>query len=147
MNRSTKKGISPLIATVLLIGFSVALAAVVMTWGLDYVKNTQQNVGDKTQQFLKCSDLNFEISDVDCANDEVTVQNNANIDIANVTLRMYVGNDLIPISGEGIPAFGNTHYSVPTAGASKVEAIVSIQGDNGAIACPNNIKQYLSACP
>ena len=27
-----KKGISPLIATVLLIGFTVALAAVVITW-------------------------------------------------------------------------------------------------------------------
>ena len=28
-----KKGISPLIATVLILGFTVALAAVIMTWG------------------------------------------------------------------------------------------------------------------
>ena len=147
MNRTTKKGISPLIATVLLIGFSVALAAVVMTWGLDYVRNTQQNVGDKTEQFLKCSDLNFEISGVDCANDRITVQNNANIDIANVTLRMYVGDDITPMNGEGIPAFGNTHYTTPTAGVEKVEAMVSIKGTNGVITCQNNIKQYLSACP
>jgi flagellin-like protein len=144
---NTKKGISPLIATVLLIGFSVALAAVVMTWGLDYVKNTQKNVGDKTEQFLQCSDLNFEISGVDCAGDRITIQNNANVDIANVTLRLYAGDDLIPISGDGIPAFGNTHYTAPTAGVSKVEAMVSLQGDNGVIDCPNNIKQYLSACP
>ena len=34
MKMMNKKGISPLIATVLLIGFAVALAAVVMTWGL-----------------------------------------------------------------------------------------------------------------
>ena len=35
--RMTKKGLSPLIATVLLIAFAVALGAVVMNWGSSYV--------------------------------------------------------------------------------------------------------------
>ena len=33
-----KKGISPLIATVLILGFTVALAAIIMTWGTDFTK-------------------------------------------------------------------------------------------------------------
>jgi len=32
-----KKGISPLVATVLIIGFTVALAAVIMVWGQDFI--------------------------------------------------------------------------------------------------------------
>ena len=37
---SHKKGVSPLIATVLLMAFAIALGAIVMTWGKNYVKET-----------------------------------------------------------------------------------------------------------
>ena len=49
--RKNKRGISPLIATVLLIGFTVALAAMVMTWGSGFIKKTteQTTVDDKTE--------------------------------------------------------------------------------------------------
>ena len=63
---TNKKGISPLIATVLLIGFTVALAAVLMTWGLDYIRGTTDKVGDQTDQYLLCSDLAFEIANGLC---------------------------------------------------------------------------------
>jgi flagellin-like protein len=36
---SNKKAISPLIATVLLIGFAIALGALIMNWGKGYVEN------------------------------------------------------------------------------------------------------------
>jgi len=51
-----KKGVSPLIATVLLISFAVALGSVVLNWGrnLDFSKS-----GDK------CSDVNIKIRDIE----------------------------------------------------------------------------------
>lgn len=48
-SRRRKEGVSPLIATVLLIAFTVALGAVVMNWGRGFVQ-TQTNEAEKTTQ-------------------------------------------------------------------------------------------------
>ncbi len=53
--RRNKKGISPLIATVLLIGFAVALAAVVIKWGLDFIKNKADATESPTQNKIICA--------------------------------------------------------------------------------------------
>ena len=50
-----KKAVSPLIATVLLIAFAIALGAVVMNWGSDYVKKTVKSTGEKSDVDIKCS--------------------------------------------------------------------------------------------
>ncbi|MFC1691208.1 archaellin/type IV pilin N-terminal domain-containing protein [Nanoarchaeota archaeon] len=49
---SKKRGVSPLVATVLLIGFAVALGAIVMNWGKDYV---EQSADTLTQATIRCS--------------------------------------------------------------------------------------------
>ncbi len=57
-----KKAVSPLIATVLLIAFAVALGAVVMNWGSDYVKQTAKSTSAKSDADIRCStetDLNI----------------------------------------------------------------------------------------
>ena len=51
----SKRGISPLIATVLLIAFAVALGAVVMNWGRSYIEATQSQVQEQGQTEIKCS--------------------------------------------------------------------------------------------
>ncbi|MGB9748677.1 MAG: archaellin/type IV pilin N-terminal domain-containing protein [Candidatus Woesearchaeota archaeon] len=50
-----KKGVSPLIATVLLIAFAVALGAVVMNWGRTYVEETALYAKSKSETEVKCS--------------------------------------------------------------------------------------------
>jgi len=50
-----KKGVSPLIATVLLIAFAVALGAVVMNWGRTYVEDTAALAREKSDTEIKCS--------------------------------------------------------------------------------------------
>jgi flagellin-like protein len=50
----SKKGVSPLIATVLLIAFAVALGAVVMNWGKGYVQAQAINVETKSNAQLSC---------------------------------------------------------------------------------------------
>ncbi|MEM4337123.1 MAG: archaellin/type IV pilin N-terminal domain-containing protein [Candidatus Woesearchaeota archaeon] len=51
----SKKGVSPLIATVLLIAFAVALGAVVMNWGRTYVEDTARFAREKSDLEIKCS--------------------------------------------------------------------------------------------
>lgn len=49
-----KKGVSPIIATVLLIAFAVALGAVVMNWGKGFVESTAKNTEEKSNLELAC---------------------------------------------------------------------------------------------
>ncbi|MCX6707647.1 MAG: hypothetical protein NT001_05920 [Candidatus Woesearchaeota archaeon] len=58
----SRKAVSPLIATVLLIAFAVALGAVVMNWGRSYVEDTQAFAKEKSSTEIKCSmDIRTEI--------------------------------------------------------------------------------------
>ncbi|MBT4576974.1 hypothetical protein HOM13_02390 [Candidatus Woesearchaeota archaeon] len=160
--RRNKKGISPLIATVLLIGFAVALAAVVMTWGLDFIKSTADATESQTQNTLICaSDLSFAISDVNPSEGSVTVDNRGQVDIKSVIFRIYgsSGVDTLDSStGElniaSIPKFGVKKFmdnetstrliDLLGSPATKVEAIATVAGDAGEedIVCPQNIQEF-----
>ncbi|MBW2999992.1 hypothetical protein KY339_04930 [Candidatus Woesearchaeota archaeon] len=50
-----KKAVSPLIATILLIAFAVALGAVVMNWGRGYVEDTADFAKQRSDQEMKCT--------------------------------------------------------------------------------------------
>lgn len=54
LKKINKKGVSPIIATVLLIAFAVALGAVVMNWGKGFVENTAKTTEEKTNLELAC---------------------------------------------------------------------------------------------
>ena len=50
-----KKAVSPLIATVLLIAFAVALGAVVMNWGRGYVEDTANIARERSDTEVTCT--------------------------------------------------------------------------------------------
>jgi flagellin-like protein len=50
-----KRGVSPLIATVLLIALAVSLGAVVMNWGRGYVETTASNAQAQSASKISCS--------------------------------------------------------------------------------------------
>jgi flagellin-like protein len=60
-----RQGVSPLIATVLLIAFAVALGAVVMNWGRSYVEDTASNAQRTSQTKVDCSmGVSLEIKEI-----------------------------------------------------------------------------------
>ncbi|MBN2567406.1 hypothetical protein JXB02_04965 [Candidatus Woesearchaeota archaeon] len=60
-----KRAVSPLIATVLLIAFAVALGAVVMNWGKSYVEEQAQHAGDKSTTEMHCQiDIDLRIKEI-----------------------------------------------------------------------------------
>ncbi len=60
-----KKGISPLIATVLLIAFAVALGAVVMNWGRTYTQDQIDTAAKRSDEELECGlDIELKIKEV-----------------------------------------------------------------------------------
>lgn len=55
MIRKNKRGISPLIATVLIIGFTIVLAALVITWGTNLFKTTVEQTETESKFSLACT--------------------------------------------------------------------------------------------
>jgi flagellin-like protein len=63
-----KKGVSPLIATVLLIAFAVALGAVVMNWGKSFTTGKMEDVQQKSDRDISCTmDVSLGITKIDNA--------------------------------------------------------------------------------
>lgn len=130
-----KRGISPLIATVLIIGFCIALAAIVMTWGGGFVRTTTEKTEASADMALKCStELDFEIKSVDKTStpNKITIDNRGSIAIKKLILRFYEGDSMIPDSEVPydleIAAYAVTNIDVGTidAGADKVDALATI---------------------
>ena len=75
-----KKGISPLIATVLLIGFTIALIALVMIWGRNFIQERAEKEGLLSEKKLSCT------NNVDFTVDKAC-ENNAGISLRIKNLR------------------------------------------------------------
>ncbi|HLD13038.1 MAG TPA: archaellin/type IV pilin N-terminal domain-containing protein [Candidatus Nanoarchaeia archaeon] len=147
-----KKAISPLIATVLLIGFTIALAVIVTNWGLNYVKGTTDRTSQQTEEALSCiNNLDFEITDVSCEDNTITVDNKGSNTIEALTFRIHAGGDVLPIGTEGMPAFGiktyaGTDYDFDLIGGTKVEAIANISINGKEVTCSQVVKERKFEC-
>ena len=143
-----KKAISPLIATVLLIGLVVALAVLVTNWGLNYVKQTTERTEKTTKSALDCiNNLDFDIKEVACDTGKIVIDNRGQAEILNITFRVHQVGDVIPSVFAGLPAFGVKTYFLTLGGASQVDAIATIKGDDGEpVICNQVIKERKLAC-
>lgn len=69
-----KKAISPLIATVLIVGMTIALASMVIIWGRNMVQTTQEETELDAQSKLLCSqNVEVEIKDI-CYDNNLKIQ-------------------------------------------------------------------------
>lgn len=59
-----KKGLSPLIAAVLLIVFTIGIATIIMSWINTYTKDTTSEASQNTQDLIDCASTNMDIQDV-----------------------------------------------------------------------------------
>ena len=161
--RFNKRGISPLIATVLLIGFTVALAAVVITWGSGFVNRiTTSTDTSSTNSFACTNDLDFQISKVTCgATGTVLIDNRGNIDIVSLSVRLFdiSGNPSGTTSSVTFTPVGTATNivgkfelkSVPNVnsapatlnipvGTAKVEAIATIKVNGQNVVCSSAVR-------
>ncbi|MDP4012170.1 MAG: hypothetical protein Q8R00_01005 [Candidatus Nanoarchaeia archaeon] len=155
--KMTKKGVSPLIATVLIIGFTVALAAMVMTWGSGFIKKTTEETEKSTAIALKCaSELAFEISEVTCDSSQniqsVKVDNRGTIDIKALKFRIVSAEQTtVDDKVELLEAFGARKYTSfkPNSNPTSVEAIATISVGAGKedVICGQVVEKFTVSCP
>ncbi|MFH1455467.1 MAG: archaellin/type IV pilin N-terminal domain-containing protein [archaeon] len=72
-----KNGVSPLIATVLLIGFTVAIVSLLIIWGTNFLQETAEKEGAQAEGELNCQFVDFTVTNVDISGDnfEITISN------------------------------------------------------------------------
>ncbi len=90
------KGISPLIASVLLIAFTVAIATLVMGWFSTLTRSTTSTVSNKTSESIECSNAQIGIQDIyitagntTTGSARVIVKNNGFKTIGIISLQIY----------------------------------------------------------
>ncbi|MFA5887722.1 MAG: archaellin/type IV pilin N-terminal domain-containing protein [Candidatus Nanoarchaeia archaeon] len=121
-----RKGISPLIATVLIIGFTVALAAIIMTWGTTFSKGIQKSTEATSDERMACAQevqISLASACVGTNTINMTIKNDGSKDIVNMTARFYTGASAVSTaslpfatgSTVVIPAFGIITPSVTGA--------------------------------
>ena len=95
-----KRGISPLMATVLLVAFSIALGAVVMSWGADFIEAKSEFTVGVNELGAGCDRVSFDIISVkgvpqvcyDGSAVQIFIENGQSIELANLQARL-VGTD------------------------------------------------------
>lgn len=157
----SKKGISPLIATVLIIGFTIVLAALVMQWGGGLFKSVQEQTG-KTSEFKIVCSSRLSGLDINAKGADVTIDNKNDYDIAGFMIRRYsvdgsnpavyttitadVKNGVAQISGRmdvngELPSYGVKTYKISDLAAGQTVGVfpmVKIEGEN--MICENEWK-------
>ncbi|MFH0752694.1 MAG: archaellin/type IV pilin N-terminal domain-containing protein [archaeon] len=98
-----KKGISPLIATVLIIGFTVAITGVIMTWGKSFIQEKTQTEGAVAEARMACISIDFTVDKI-CKNTdnkmEITLRNTKSDTIDGFSFRSIYLTDIIEYKTE-----------------------------------------------
>lgn len=128
-----KRGISPLIATILLIGFAIAIAAVVFTWGRGYVTETAEKEGSLSQAQLECNQVEIEI------NEDNTITNIGSRAIDGLIIR----KDGVPSEDENykkvLPVGQTTSYFVEGSGTEIIPGVKPEGGGAPLIPCSDKV--------
>lgn len=103
-DKMKKRGISPLIATVLLIGFTIAIAAIVMIWGGNIVKERAQKISAKNEAQTSCATkIEIDLKTAKCLDSKlnVVVENKGSDTINGFRARIHYGDG--DIATENVP--------------------------------------------
>lgn len=104
----SKKGMSPLVATVLLVAFSVALGALVMSWGQEYIEEKAEFVQGLQEVKSGCSLVELDVIKIGgvpqiCKKEnniiEVWFDNGPNIEITNINAKV-LGSEGVSVQDE-----------------------------------------------
>ena len=107
---SGKKGVSPLVATVLLVLFSILLGVAVMSWSEGFIKKNAVFVNQSVQKKVGCSAASFSLVSLKhllqiCVRDstiEATIENGPDAELFDIHA-VIVGSKDVVVAGSVLP--------------------------------------------
>ena len=143
-----KRGINPIIASVLLITFTVVLAAVIINWSGAFFNKISSGAEEKSSKFLVCTnDLSFKVN-LKCPN-FVTIENNGEVDIKKFVLRFFKDDDFLgtgnldSLNKNQLQKFTIQDMSKFT---NKVEFLAIVNADGKDITCSEVSREAFISC-
>ncbi|MBD3361219.1 hypothetical protein GF358_00315 [Candidatus Woesearchaeota archaeon] len=147
---NNKRAISPLFATILLIAFSVALGAVVMSWGESYIEEKAEFAKGVQEVSRGCNNVYFTILQVKATPQicrrgdtiEVFLDNGPNANIFNIQAKVVGTDDVSVVENilpKPLPKAGSdkaTFAFAPVGGIRQVRLTPVIQSGRDIIYCP-----------
>ena len=100
-----KRGISPLIATVLIIGFTVSIASVIMVWGGDFIKGIQGRTEAAGSELSGCAEATIRVSGAEHTAPgkfNFLVENTGKPDIKSVIVRLNGDKGSVSVTKPGL---------------------------------------------
>ena len=148
----SRKGISPLIATILIIGFTVALAAVIMTWGQSFVNGITASTEANTEKQLACTQVLLKIidacSDIIAEEVQISISNDGKQKMESLIVRIHsqIGNMATTnFGGNSLDPLAIKTVAEPFADAGEVrliEVIPTIKIRDGFSTCSNSLVSF-----
>ena len=154
---SNRRAISPLVATVLLISFSVALGAVVMSWGESYVEQKAEFVRGVQEVKSGCDAVTFSIITIKgipqlCYTPtavELSLDNGASIGLEDLHARLVDDRNQFFVKestlSAPVKAGDPVKLSIPYIGLTKpvqVKFTPKIKMDGEVVFCAANSRQF-----
>ncbi len=148
-----KRGISPLIATILLIGFTIVLAALIMVWGTDLFKNLQEEQGTKAETELICASKILPILKGACSTInpllDLEIKNEGQQEISSYIIRVKSSQTSKTINGKSsIGSYGVIKQQIPVPNMGiiqEVDIIPYVKIQNKEKSC-SPVKVLLDQC-
>lgn len=136
----SKKGLSPLIATVLLIAIVMTTYGVLSGWAKDFARSMSTTIGERSKTKIRCSDssLYIENGSYNATNDKLSVRmyNNGYETLKNFELRLVLSNETVK------------EYSILPANVTLTPGEVEIFYNSSISTCNiNEIIVFSSTCP
>ena len=129
-----RRGISPLIATVLLIGFTIVLAAAIMLWWVGTTKEFIDKEGATQAAQMRCA-TSTSLDIVSCSNNEVVIKNIGTETITAVIVRDPTGGE--PETYEvDLDSGEEDEMGAPN---NRVQVIPAILEDGVLVSCTNQL--------
>ncbi len=112
-----KKGVSPIIATVLIIGFVIVLASVLTLWGIPFAKKQTQDVERDVVGIGLIGSVDLELKSVEILPNRrarLTIENKGKTEIGGVYARFFATNKEVDTvsTGGSIPAYSIKDFTI-----------------------------------
>ncbi|MBU5678792.1 MAG: hypothetical protein KQA36_02775 [Candidatus Aenigmarchaeota archaeon] len=89
-----KKGLSPLVATVLIVAFTISTAMIIMNWYRSFSLETSERIGNQTSQKIDCSYGAISFRNVCVNGNNLTgiIENTGNIELRDIEINVVYKN-------------------------------------------------------
>ena len=122
-----RKGISPLIAAVLLIAFTMAVASIFAQWAPQLIQDAQGDTSERAQEIQACSDITMEVISADGSNATIQ-QKTGNSAAGNVTVTWFYNDGSQP--DQQVQEFNSSRQAVQyTDGTGTADSLDRLEVD------------------